>query len=113
MRADAELADHVQDLLSDWATVHARRMFGGIGLFREDCMFGLIFDGTLFLKADTEQRARLQCLGSEPFTYKRGDRTVALSYWRIPDTALDDAEELTECARWAWRAATQGRASSG
>jgi DNA transformation protein len=37
-----EFVDHVVELMMDWATVSARKMFGGFGLYRKGLMFALI-----------------------------------------------------------------------
>ena len=106
MTANGALATLVVDQLADWAPVSARRMFGGVGLFREGRMFALIHGEALYFKCSDAVRASFDAVSAPAFTYPRGDRTVALSYRLAPDGAIDDPEALGEWATLAWRAAT-------
>ena len=80
-------------------------MFGGAGLFADGLMFGLVYDGTIYLKADETNVAEFEREGSGPVTYMRGKSTGhatrhALPYWQVPERLYDDPEEL---AAWAAR----------
>jgi len=65
--------------MSDWATVSARKMFGGYGLYREGLMFALIAEDELFFKADSNNVAQFERAGSRPFVYRSKDRSVQMS----------------------------------
>lgn len=88
----------IRDLFAPFGTVRTRRMFGGLGVYRDGVMFALAAGGELYLKADAAAAEAFRRAGSEPFVYVRRGRPVALSYWRLPETALDDGDQL---ARWA------------
>ena len=103
---EAPFVAHVRDLLHDWGPVGARRMFGGVGLYRGGVMFGLIFDDTLYFKVDDENRADYEKEGMPPFLYDRQAKTVALSYYAVPPALLDDGEAL---ASWAEKALAAAR----
>lgn len=62
-----EFVDYVVELMAGWATVSARKMFGGYGLYREGLMFALIVRDQLYFKTDA---------GNEP-QFERVDRSVA------------------------------------
>ena len=85
--------------------VEARRMFGGYGVFLDGLMFALYAGNALYLKSDAESDARFRAAGSHPFTYERKGRSVALSYWRVPAAAEDDAQALLDWAELALAAA--------
>ena len=74
-------------------------MFGGAGIFADGLMMGLVSDGVIYLKADSETIPAFEREGQGPFTYptKTGAHTLT-SYWRMPDRLYDDTDEL---ARWA------------
>jgi DNA transformation protein len=107
MAVSAATLDFVTDLLSAMpAGVSHRRMFGGVGLYADGVMFGLIDDERLFLKTDSELRVELEEAGGEAWVYSgRKNPEVGTSqessYWSMPEAALDDPEAA--CA-WAWRA---------
>ncbi len=87
--------------------VHARRMFGGWGIFHEATRFAIVASGRLYLKADGETEARFTAAGLEPFTYLRQGRLVALSYREAPPESLDDPVVLRDWVRLALKAAAR------
>ena len=99
-------ADFIRDLFASFGTVTVRRMFGGAGLFADGLMFGLVFDGAIFLKVDETNIPDFEREGSKPFVYTRAKSKgrvgrASLSYWRLPERLYDDPDEL---AVWARRA---------
>jgi DNA transformation protein len=102
--------ERLKELLSAFGSVAIRRMFGGIGIFAEGVMFALVSDGELYLKADEETIPAFRTEGSGPFTYGAKGRRIVMSYWRLPDRLLDDADELARWARSALRAAQRSEA---
>ena len=102
--------DHLADLFAAFGPVRARRMFGGLGLFADGVMFGLVADGVIHLKCGPDDAAAFEAEGCEPFRYARAGRMVDLSYRRLPDRLLDDPDDL---AVWARRALQAARRSAG
>ena len=84
-------------------------MFGGHGVFRDELMFGLVVDDTLYLKADKESRAMFESVGLPPFEYTRKGRRIALSYYPAPEEAMENPLTLAEWARPAFDAALRAR----
>ena len=102
MPVSPEFRDYLLELLEPLGRVVARRMFSGVGLFREDVMFAIIVDDVVYLKVDEESRAGHEAAGSQPFSYMRDGRRRGLqSYWRVPDEVLEDEDKF---ASWARRA---------
>ncbi|HEU6441212.1 MAG TPA: TfoX/Sxy family protein [Microvirga sp.] len=105
-------AEAIRDIFQSFGPVAIRRMFGGQGIYREGVMFALESDGALYLKADDETLGRFRDLGSQPFSYQtKGGRTTIMSYWLMPEAALDDPEEAADLARAALGAALRAKAS--
>ena len=96
-------AEFIRDLFAQFRPVTVRRMFRSAGIFCDGVMFGLISDGTIFLKVDESTIPDFEREGCRPFTYTRNKRAgqVALPYWRLPERLYDDPEGL---AVWAARA---------
>ena len=95
-----------RELFEAMGGFHVKRMFGGLGLFAGDVMFGLIDEGLIYLKTDPELEADLRAAGAQPWLYaeRRGPRagiTVETSYLSLPDAAYDDPDDA---CRWAERA---------
>ena len=85
-------------------------MFGGMGIYRDGLMFGLVVDGDIFLKADAESASLFRAAGSTPFRYEKADRTVETSYHRLPEEALDDPDALIRWAGIAYECARTAKA---
>ena len=100
--------EFIRELFAPFRPVTVRRMFGGAGLFCEGLMFGLVFDGAIFLKVDKASIPDFEHEGSKPFVYTRAKSPGrvgrhSLSFWRLPERLYDDPDEL---AVWAGRALT-------
>ena len=93
----AWLLDELQPLAAQIGEIRARRMFGGAGLYHDDIVFGLVANGTCYLRIDDTTRARFAAVGSTPFGYDRDGRTITMSgYLSTP------AEALGGVARGQW-----------
>ena len=95
----------ILDLLAPLQPV-PRRMFSGVGLFRDGVMFGLLVRDAFYLRVDERTRGRFEAAGSAPFSYSRAGRMVSLgAYYAVPDGLLDQPDELVTWARDAIAAA--------
>jgi DNA transformation protein and related proteins len=109
-------SDFIAELFAPFGPVTVRRLFGGAGLFCEGLMFGLVFDGAIFLKVDDASIPDFEREGSVPFVYTRAKSPGrvgrhSLSYWRLPERLYDDSEELVSWARRAFAIAERGKAA--
>jgi DNA transformation protein and related proteins len=98
--------EFIRELFAQFRLVTIRRMFGGAGIFAEGLMFGLVFDGAIYLKVDAASIPDFEREGCQPFVYTRAKSAGrvgrhSLSYWRMPERLYDDPDEL---AIWAGRA---------
>jgi DNA transformation protein and related proteins len=100
------LVAHLLDLLAPIGPVSARRMFGGVGLYLEGTMFGLVAGGELFFKVGSSNVADYESAGQGPFSYdnRNGTNTIG-SYWSCPPELLDDPDAFRTWARKAAAAA--------
>jgi DNA transformation protein len=90
--------DFLHDVFSAFGRISIRRMFGGKGIYRDGSMFALVAYGRIWLKADAQTEDLFRRAGSSPFVYDGRGRPITMSYWSLPDEALDDGEVL---AKWA------------
>ena len=81
-------------------------MFGGKGIYRDGLIFALEVGGDILLKADAVSAPDFAAAGSTQWVYQGHARKgpVAMPYWSIPDSALDDADEMAQWARKACEA---------
>jgi len=87
-------------------------MFGGAGRYRDGIMFGLVSDGEIYLKADDSIADRFRDAGCRPFVYRKRENLVAMSYWSLPEAALDDGDLLKEWAELSFEAAVRAKRSA-
>jgi DNA transformation protein len=105
--------EFLKDLFAPLGGVSFRRMFGGLGIYRDGVIFGATFgEGSLYLKADEQTRAAYEAEGCGPFVYEgNAGRPVQMPYWRIPERLYDDPEEFAAWARDAFGAALRAEAA--
>lgn len=106
-----EFVDYVVELISGWANISVRKMFGGYSLYREGLMFALISNDELFFKVDADSIAQFERLGCRPFIYTSQKKTVRLSYWSAPDGSLDAPAEMHHACQTAYGAALHALAA--
>jgi len=105
-----EFVDYVLEQLSPLGGVRAKRMFGGHGIYLEGLFFALVADDTLYLKADDENRPQFESRGLGPFRYRVKGKERTMSYYSLPDAALEDRAELLTWARPSIEAALRAAA---
>lgn len=104
--------DYLEDLFAPFGPITVRRMFGGQGVRFGDLMIALVSDGVVYLKTDAETVENFREAGSAPFDYDRKGKSVSLSFWRMPEEAVDDPDVLREWAELALGAARRTAAKS-
>lgn len=106
MTASPDFVAHCLELLSALGRPRSRRMFGGHGVYVDECFIALVSGQQLFLKTDELNRQAFEQAGCLPFAFvaASGQRTV-MSYWSAPDEAMDSAALMLPWARLAMAAA--------
>jgi DNA transformation protein and related proteins len=98
--------DAIIDLFSGLGTVSIRRMFGGKGIYHNGVIVAIEVQGELMLKADSTSAPDFEAAGCRQWTYtgSKHGKLVSMPYWTVPDTAVDDPDEMTVWARKAYEA---------
>jgi DNA transformation protein len=96
--------DHLHDLFSAFSPVTTRAMFGGHGVYRDGVIIAIVIDDVIHLKVDDATRTDFEAAGCQPFVYEARGRSVPMSYWTVPDEALDSPQEFRPWAQRAWEA---------
>ncbi len=110
-------AAFVTDLFAGVGGVSAKPMFGGLGVYADGVMFALVTgEGGIFVKADDALKAELSAQGSSPFIWTatkgpNAGRPMAMGYWSLPESALDDPEEASAIGRKARAVAEAAKAA--
>lgn len=103
--------DAIADLFAGLGRVSVRKMFGGKGIYHEGRIFALEVDGELMLKADAVSAPDFTAAGCRQWVYEGHIRKgrVAMPYWTIPESAVDDPDEMAVWARRAYEAALRSK----
>lgn len=116
MKTSSDFAAHCLDLFAGLGPVEARSMFGGHAFFAGAAMFAIgdADEWRVWLKVDDETRARFEGAGGVAFTYQARNRPrVAMSFFTVPDGAMEDGEAMLPWARLALEAAERAAAKRG
>lgn len=112
-RADPELEASTAlalELFAPLGALTVRRMFGGAGIYLYGVMFVLLADSKIYLKADAVTVPAFEAAGSGPFVWTGPDgRSMSMSYWQLPDSALDDTDEALRWGQMGLEAALRNR----
>jgi DNA transformation protein len=117
MSGEGAFAAFAIELFESLGDIRARKMFGGAGVYCGGVMFGLIADDVIYLKADDALAAALAAEGSGPFIWAptsgpNAGKEVRMSYWRLPQAALDDADLAADWGRRALAVATASKTAA-
>ena len=104
-----EFAAYCVELLGSVGGARSRRMFGGHGLYIDDLFVAIVVGERLYLKADDESRARFEGAGCQPFVYDAKGKPMTMSYYSVPDEAMESRELMQPWARLAVEAALRAR----
>ena len=106
MAVSSGYRDYVLGQLAALATLRARPMFGGIGLYCDELFFALIADDTLYLLVDDRNRGDFSARGMAAFRPYVDRPQLSVSYYAVPAEVLEDVAELT---LWAQRSLAVAR----
>lgn len=99
------MLDHYKELLAPRGAIRSRAMFGGHGIYCDDLFIAIVIDDQLYLKVDGLTQATFAAAGSTPFVYTGKGKPVKMSYWLVPDEALESARAMRPWADMAIAAA--------
>lgn len=98
--------ERIEELFAPFGPVAVKSMFGGFGVRSEGLFFALVIDDDIYLKGDAATKPLFEAAGSTPFVYQGAKKPITVSYWRLPNDALDDDDALR---RWAGLAVETAR----
>jgi DNA transformation protein len=98
----------IEDQLSAFGDFYTKRMFGGVGFFREGLMFAMMSStGEFRLKVDDSNRADYETAGMEPLYHKKDRTKRPMDYWQVPVHVLENKELLANWANAAYAIAVR------
>jgi DNA transformation protein len=113
MKTSTEFADHCLDLFSGLPGVEVRSMFGGHAFYVGPAMFAIgdADEWRVWLKVDDATKGRFEEAGGVAFTYEAKNRPkVSMSFFTVPDDAMEGADAMLPWTRLALEAAERAAA---
>lgn len=108
-----QLAEHYADQLSGLGPIDTRPLFGAVALYRDEHVFAMVWEGSLYFKVSDASRAAYQVAGSNALAYvAKGHEHSLKSYWKVPVDVIEDRLQLLEWAQHAWHAALKSAKGS-
>lgn len=92
-------AAYINAQLADFKGYSTKKMFGGLGFYKEGVMFGLLGNDMFFLKADETSISDFEKFGMKAFL--SSEKKKGMPYWQVPVEVLEDTDEL---CLWATKA---------
>lgn len=107
MAVDEQYFAYIEDQLSTFGDFTSRKMFGGVGFFRNKVMFAGIMDNVFRLKGDATTAPDYAAYGKGPWSIpgKKGQ----MPYYEVPEEILSDRLKLAEWAEKAYLIALKGK----
>ncbi|NND95075.1 MAG: TfoX/Sxy family protein [Flavobacteriales bacterium] len=107
MAVNEEFLKFIQDQLSEFGEVDIKRMFGGIGIFKDGLMFAKIGGDTFRLKVDESNKKQYEDHGMKPFHSEK--KKKGMPYWEVPQVVLEDRTELAKWAKQSFEIALRSK----
>ena len=95
MALNEKFVAYIENQLSEFGEFQTRKMFGGVGFFKQKVMFGKIGGDTFRLKVDESNKKQYEEKGMKPFYSEK--KKKGMPYWEVPEDVIEDKEEL---AKW-------------
>ncbi len=108
MAFSQDFLDYALDQFSEFGEITYKKMFGGVGFYKDGLMFGGIMGGNLHLKVDDTTRPAFIARGMNSFFH--GPKKKGLpSYYEVPAEIVEDKSELKVWADKAYQAAVNSK----
>lgn len=92
--------ERVKELLGALGSISGitvKKMFGGVGFFKDGVMFGMLAQGVFRLKVHAGNQADFEKHGMKP--YFSDAKKKGMPYWEVPEKILTDGKQLTAWAK--------------
>jgi len=107
MAYDEKQAEHVTKQLESFGKFETKKMFGGLGYFRDGRMFGVIMHGAFRLKGDEETSKDYAAYGFGK--HKIPGKKMEMPYYEVPEEILEDKKKLKAWAEKAYGVALKAK----
>ncbi len=86
----------ILDQLTELNGLMCRSMFGGFGLYKDECFFGIIHKNRLYFKTGPSNVSEFHANGMKPF--RPNSKQTLKNYYEVPPDIIEDASRLSDWA---------------
>lgn len=105
----SEFTGYLHEVFELAGPITIKRMFDGHTLYFDGLPIGIVYDETLFLKADAETREEFEKRSLPQFTYQKKDKIIGLPYFQAPEDIFDDRQEAAIWIKRAFEASLRSK----
>lgn len=99
MRVKSSLASYVTEHLAFLGRISNRVIFGGVGIFIEERLLGIVINEQLYLHTDKSNLDDYVSRGMEQFKPYPNAFDLTTDHHRVPQEIIDDPEQLKDWGR--------------
>ena len=103
MRVKSDLATYVAEQLASLGRISSRGIFGGVGIFLEERLLGIVIDDKLYLHTDKSNLDEYAARGMPQFKPYPNAFDLTTDHHQVPPEIVRDPEQLR---LWSQRALT-------
>ena len=98
----------MEEQLSKLEGVTLKKMFGGVGIFKEGIMFAMISaEERFYFRTDALSKGKFEALGMGPFDHAKKGK--GMPYHEAPNEIIEDQDKITEWASEAFETALRNK----
>jgi DNA transformation protein len=107
MRVKSELASYVEEQLAFLGRISAKSIFGGIGIFVDERLLGIVMEDKLYLHTDASNLRAYQDRGMPQFKPYPNAFDLTTDHHQVPADIVDDPAQLKSWGEQALAAAIE------
>ncbi len=109
MSRSSEFVTFVVEQMTSIGKLRVRAMFGGYGIYLDDCFIAIIVDDRLYFKADSVTASEFEVKGLSPFSYMARGKLVTMKYFEAPPEVFEEPEAMRFWVQKAYEAAIRAK----
>lgn len=104
MALNQEYVDYIMDQLSEFDGASPRKMFGGVGIFKDKIMFAMVTsENTFYFRINDQLIPKFEAEGMKAFDHAKKGK--GMPYWSAPVHVIEDKKLMKEWAKESFEAA--------
>jgi DNA transformation protein and related proteins len=107
MRVKSELANYVEEQLAFLGRISTKSIFGGIGIFVDERLLGIVMDDKLYLHTDASNLRAYQDRGMPQFKPYPNAFDLTTDHHEVPQDIVNDVGQLKAWGERALNAAIE------